>query len=363
MKIVALIPAHNEERDLAVTILSVLHQTRRPDRIIVISDNSTDRTVQVARRYARQGVEVVETIGNRDRKAGALNQVVTPLLKELDDDDAILTMDADTALAPNFVARAVPYLQRRRRPDGRGYRRVGAVGGLYYGRPGGGLLGLLQRNEFYRYNRWIARRGGRAFIIIGTGSLYLVKAFRDIAAARADGRIPGPAGIVFDPSYAVEDYELTIALMQLGWGCVCPQECLVVTDVMPTLPKLFHQRVRWRRGTFECLGRYGLNRITAPYIWQQLYEAFGLSMVLFYLFMLTASWLLGFTLEWPPFWLWLTGLFVVEHVWTVRRAGWRGMVVAAPLVLETLYHTLQLAVIGRTLWDLRRRAPQTWVET
>ena len=86
-------------------------------------------------------------------------------------------------------------------------------------------------------------------------------------------------------------------------------------------------------------------------------------MVLFYLALLGASVTLGVTLEWPAIWLWLTGLFVVEHIWTVRRGGWRGMAVAAPLILETAYHTLQLAVIGRTLWEMRRGTPQRWLET
>ena len=362
-RVAVVIPARNEQASLAAAVRSVLHQTQPAHRIVVVVNNSDDRTEQVARGFANQGVEVVVMAANPDRKAGALNHVITPLLVQMDERDAILTMDADTELAPDFIATAVPHLLTRTRPDGRRGPLNGAVGGLYYGRGGGGLLGLLQRNEFHRYNRWIARRGGRAFVIIGTGSLYLVGALREVAAARTDGRLYGPPGLVFDPSYAVEDYELTIALLQLGWGCVCPRECQVTTDVMPTFHKLFHQRVRWRRGTYECLARYRWTRVTAPYIWWQIYEAFGLAMVLFYLAILGASVTLGVPLEWPAIWLWLTGLFVVEHMWTVRRGGWRGMAVAAPLILETAYHTLQLAVIGRTLWEMRRGTPQRWLET
>ena len=42
-----------------------------PDRVVVIADNCTDATVEVAREH---GVEVVETVGNTEKKAGALNQ-------------------------------------------------------------------------------------------------------------------------------------------------------------------------------------------------------------------------------------------------------------------------------------------------
>ena len=40
---------------------------------------------------------------NPDRKAGTLNHIITPLLVQMDERDAILTMDADTELAPVFV--------------------------------------------------------------------------------------------------------------------------------------------------------------------------------------------------------------------------------------------------------------------
>ena len=36
-----------------------------------------------------------------------------------------------------------------------------AVGGLFFGEEGGGLLGQLQRNEYARYQRVVARRLNR----------------------------------------------------------------------------------------------------------------------------------------------------------------------------------------------------------
>src|SRR4029450_12238973 len=92
-RIVVLIPAHNEEAQLGVALEAVLRQSRPGDRIIVVSDNSTDRTVQIARRRAHRGVEVVETVNNTYRKAGALNQVLAWLLPSLTWNDAILARD------------------------------------------------------------------------------------------------------------------------------------------------------------------------------------------------------------------------------------------------------------------------------
>ena len=43
-----LIPAHNEEAVLALTLESLAGQTRPPDRVVVLADNCTDATVEVA---------------------------------------------------------------------------------------------------------------------------------------------------------------------------------------------------------------------------------------------------------------------------------------------------------------------------
>ena len=75
-RIVALVPAHNEESDIGRTLDGLLSQTRPIDRIVVILDNctdgtdGTDGTEAVVRRY--KGVTVQKTFGNIDEKVGAL---------------------------------------------------------------------------------------------------------------------------------------------------------------------------------------------------------------------------------------------------------------------------------------------------
>lgn len=102
--ITAIIPAHNEADALPATIASLQAQTVPPTRILVVSDNSTDGTVKVARQL---DVEVMETTGNTARKAGALNQALTTL----DRHGLVLVMDADTALAPRFIETAITELE------------------------------------------------------------------------------------------------------------------------------------------------------------------------------------------------------------------------------------------------------------
>lgn len=95
-------------------------------------------------------------------------------LPELADTDFILVQDADTALSPTFIASALEAMKPK----------VGAVGGNFFGEPGGGLLGLLQRIGFHRYAREISRRRYRADVLTGTATLFRVATLRQIRQAR-----------------------------------------------------------------------------------------------------------------------------------------------------------------------------------
>ena len=64
----------------------------------------------------------------------------------------------------------------------------------------------------------------------------------------------------------------------------------------------------------------------------------------------------------PPdgFWLAVTSLFVIERIWTVRARGRRGMVLAAPIVVEFGYDLFQQAVFLRAAADALARRAAHW---
>ncbi|MER7515662.1 glycosyltransferase family 2 protein [Streptomyces sp. NPDC126499] len=347
MKLVVLIPAHNEAAGITATLDSLRAQRRAPDRVVVISDNSTDDTVEVTR---RAGAEVWETRGNAARKAGALNQALTRLLPHLDEDDAVLVMDADSVIAPEFLETA----QRLLASDAR----LGAVGGVFHGAPGGGVLGQFQRNEYARYGREISRKGGRVMVLTGTASAIRVGALRQVAACRGDV-LPGTPGQVYDTLALTEDNELTLALKTLRWDLVSPDECRVVTEIMPTWRDLWHQRLRWQRGALENLRHYGLTSVTWRYWGQQLglgagTIAFGLYLLLVLITAITGTW------GWHPLWVGVGVLFVVERVLTVWGAGRRARLLAVPLLPELAYDAFVQAVFVRSAMDLVRGRAAQW---
>ncbi|MBK3580998.1 glycosyltransferase family 2 protein [Streptomyces sp. MBT65] len=348
-RLVVLIPAHNEADRIGAAIEGLWRQTRKPDLIVVVTDNCTDDTAEVA---ASHGADVFATRGNTHKKAGALNQAIDWVLPHLDERDLLLVQDADTILNPWFSETATATFNRK----------VGAVGGVFYGEQGGGLLGLLQRMEFQRYAWELDRTGGKAQVLTGTGTMFRARVLREVREARHSGLIGGGDGY-YSLASLTEDDEMTKAVKTLGYRAMSPAGCAVTTEVMTSLPKLWHQRLRWQRGALENLRDYGWTRVTARYFLQQFLMGFGaLSFLIYLTFMATYTTLYG----WPglsPFWTAIGLIFVIEKTVSVRRAGPLAVLVAALMIPEMLYDLFQHAVYFTSLWGLVRRSEERWVAT
>jgi len=347
-RVVVVIPAHNEGDRIASTINSLKAQQRQPDRVLVVADNCTDSTVRIAR---AAGVDVVESVGNTQKKAGALNQALARLLPSLDENDFVLVMDADSTIAEDFISVALRHLGSA--------ARVGAIGGVFQGEPGGRLLGQLQRNEYVRYSREVDRRNGRLFVLSGTASLFRVKAMREVADARGTV-LPGTNGRVYDTLALTEDNEITLALKTLGWTLLSPRECRVQTEVMLSWGALWRQRLRWQRGALENLGHYGWTPVTRRYWGQQLGLFIGVFAFLLYIFMSVVTLALGLGFNLQPFWVAVGALFALERVATAWSAGRFGRLIALPLVIELVYDAFQQVVFLRSLVDIALRRQVQW---
>ena len=346
VRVTVLVPAHNEEYSLPTTLAALGRQTRPPDRVIVIADNCTDSTATIAR---DMGHEAFETVGNTHKKGGALNQALGLLLPVTDSLDVILVMDADTSLGPRFIEVAASNLERD--PE------LAAVGGVFFGEPGHGLIGQFQRNEYARYSLQIRARRGRVFVLTGTATMFRANALMDVAGARGV-YIPGEPGQVYDTAALTEDNELTLALKSLGATMMSPSECTVVTELMPAWRNLWRQRQRWQRGALENLAAYGMTRATIRYWGQQLgigYGTVALNLALALMLITALSidrWI------WFPFWTVVGSVFLLERVITAWRTGWKGRLLSALLLPEIVYDVFLQIVFVSCLWDisLGRRA-------
>jgi cellulose synthase/poly-beta-1,6-N-acetylglucosamine synthase-like glycosyltransferase len=348
LRLTVLVPAHNEAVTITEALASLWGQTRPPDKVVVVADNCTDDTAEIARAY---GAEVFTTVGNTEKKAGALNQAFTELFREIDGRDVAMVMDADSVIVPDFLETAIGRLEAD--------PALMAVGGVFYGEPGAGLVGQLQRNEYTRYQREISRRKGKVFVLTGTASLFRTYALKAVADSRGE-LLPGDHGLVYDTLALTEDNEMTLSLKSLGAKTVSPMQCRVITELMPTWRALWRQRMRWERGALENIGAYGLTRATLRYWLQQIAIGYGTLALNSYLLLLLITLLAADGLRFAWFWVAIGSIFVVERVVTVWSAGWKARLLALPLVIEIGYDLMLQAVYVKSLFDIASGRKAGW---
>lgn len=102
-RVAVLIIAHDGERIVTRTIDAIGDQVPR-DRVFLVADHSTDRTVELARAH---GVNVLETAPHSARTE-IVSEAITCF--GLGRYDALLVIDAGTAIAPGFLGTALPLL-------------------------------------------------------------------------------------------------------------------------------------------------------------------------------------------------------------------------------------------------------------
>jgi hypothetical protein len=236
---------------------------------------------------------------------------------------------------------------------------VGAVGGVFLGYPLRGFLAHLQNNEYVRYAREIARRKGRADVLTGTATLFSAKALRAVERARSSGQLPPGTGI-YGVDALTEDNELTLALKHVGYRCVSPKACTAGTELMPTAGRLFHQRLRWQRGALQNLLEYGVTRHTLPYMVRQVMTYIGVAFVPFFFTTFVLAWMQTGTVRWSWFWIFVTGFVVVERAWSVKRGGWRSLLLAGLVVPEVIYDVFLHGVYIKALTDIATHERETW---
>jgi len=353
-RIVALVPACNEEELIAHTLDSLLTQSHRLDRIVVVANNCVDRTADIARAYAacHDTIEVMEIVENRGKKAGALNQALARL--DPDQWDFVLQMDADTLLDRRLVEEGLG--EFRRDPE------LGGVGSRCFLKPREGersrwghLLWCFQNIEYGFGDSRRIQNGGRTNILAGAVCMYRMRVLQDVAVERASRREPG---LVWPEGSLVEDYELTLDTQRLGYRTEVGLRMFSWTDAMTSVTELWNQRFRWYGGHAATLRK----RRFAPEAWKEsVVQLFYVSIILSRLFMIFALVFVLWTIpiaHIEPSWWWLIvlGLVLVNYIRRFRYVRNRSLaqylllLTVVPLELYITWdQVLTLVAYGRNV--------------
>ncbi len=103
MKFSIIIPTYNEEKDITATLEALL-ALDYPDKEIIIVDDSTDRTPEIVREYAAQGVRLIHPGGGG--RCEARNLGIREAVGEV-----VVLLNADVRLPADFLKRLVYHYQ------------------------------------------------------------------------------------------------------------------------------------------------------------------------------------------------------------------------------------------------------------
>lgn len=128
MKYYIVIPAHNEEAFIALTLQSLAEQTVLPSKIVVVDDNSTDKTSEIIQEFAIKFpfISLIKKTSEAIHLPGSkVIQAFHKGFETLDDNyDFIVKLDADLILPSNYFETIISIFKSD--------SKIGMAGGFAY---------------------------------------------------------------------------------------------------------------------------------------------------------------------------------------------------------------------------------------
>jgi len=232
-RVAVLIPAHNEQLVIGKTLQSVVRQLHAGDRLVVVADNCSDRTAEIA---CHQGAEVAIRSDVRNRGKGfALDHGLT-FLDRTGAPEVVIFLDADCELGEGCIHRLALWSAHYRRPVQAAYlmtrpdrqRRAAAM-----------VCFAWTVKDFVRPLGW--HRLSLPCQLAGSGM-----AFPWDVARTAD----------LASGHLVEDLKQGLDLALAGkFPLFCP-DAVVSSEVAPGGQPSASQRARWEHGTIATALEY-----------------------------------------------------------------------------------------------------------
>jgi cellulose synthase/poly-beta-1,6-N-acetylglucosamine synthase-like glycosyltransferase len=359
-RVIALVPAHNEEDIIKATITSLMSQTYPFAYVLIIADNCTDKTISIVKRaqhkYGSDKLGLMKTEGNKFKKAGALNQGFKSVRKNRP--DFIFGMDADTIIDSKMVEEAVKQFSREPNTAGicSAYRTLPlkptATRWEKY-------LWRLQNIEFGLANAWRIENFESARVLPGVSVMFRTKALIDIAKLHK--------GVVWATDSLVEDYRLTLELKDLGWDAKSSLGMISWSDVPLKLwgkGGLFDQRQRWYSGTVDELRRRGVKKHSRYELFTIVLLAMNFAMRLLLITAYVTILLMGNNIQLVSVFLLLpvVAALMQYYRWvkyTDQRDRWQGAMTLL-LIPNELYAIFREYIYLYSIWISYRKPDRAW---
>lgn len=228
--VTVIVPAYNEENAIGKTVDALLDLSYVNKEIIVVDDGSTDKTLEIAKKHAKNGSTRVVTKPNGG-KWDALNTGIKAAGGEF-----IVCIDADTVLDPDAIQRLIKHFSDPH---------VAAVAGNVKVGNRRGLLTKLQALEY----------------VVGINLHRRSEAYLQNVTV-----VPGPIGAfrasvlkeigMFEGDTFAEDADVTLKILKAGYKTVYEARAIGYTEAPTTMTSLAKQRYRWYRGSLQVLSKH-----------------------------------------------------------------------------------------------------------
>lgn len=220
-----IIPAHNEERDIASTIEAVKNMSYpKRKEILVVDDGSTDKTYEIAK-----GLGVTVLRKKQGGKASALNFGIKHANGEI-----VVCIDSDSYPDKNALLKSVPFFDKG----------VASVTTSVLVKNVKCLLEGLQEIEYamIAWSRKLFEYIDAIYVTPGAMSLY-----KKDALVKVGG---------FDEKNITEDIEIAWRLLKNNYKIKMALDAKVYTNVPKTMKGWWHQRIRWNIGGIQTTIKY-----------------------------------------------------------------------------------------------------------
>lgn len=161
MNFYIIIPAHNEESSIGLTLDSLANQTLLPKHLVVVNDNSTDKTQEIVDAYAQKHswISLINNTSSNEHLPGT--KIINAFYKgfEVLDDgyDVICKFDADLIFPNNYLEQLSNHYNQN--------KKLGMVSGFCY----------IEKN-----NQWVLENLTRKDHIRGALKTYRKQCFLNI---------------------------------------------------------------------------------------------------------------------------------------------------------------------------------------
>ena len=114
MKIYMFLPARNEENNLPYFFESILNQTLKPDKIVVVNDGSIDRTAEICRSFGAKVIDLPfhpESYTVDPSTSWKLAEVLNHALPPPEDYDYMIQISPDIVLESDYIETIISRMQ------------------------------------------------------------------------------------------------------------------------------------------------------------------------------------------------------------------------------------------------------------